>query len=140
MSWGFWDHPPAAPFLIHLGYALFPMEFGVRFFIVAASTLTILGIWRLTEPEDNPLFFTLVFSIFLVHIGGVMAAPDIPLLLFSVWFLVVYREYSGRDSWWLALGLGLLVTGMAYSKYHGAILLFFVLLQILSYFEGQASG
>ena len=128
LSWGFWDHPPAAPFLIHLGYALFPMEFGVRFFIVAASGLTIFGIWRFVEPEDNPLFFALVFSIFLVHIGGFMAAPDIPLLLFSVWFLIGYREYLNRDSWWSALGLGVLVAGMAYSKYHGAIFLFFVLL------------
>ena len=128
LSWGFWDHPPAAPFFIFLGYSLFSFELGVRLFIVAASGFTIWGIWRLVEPKDNRLFFALAFSVFLVHIGGFMAAPDIPLLLFSVWFLVVLKEYLTRDSWGLAAVLGVLVACMAYSKYHGAIFLFFALL------------
>ena len=131
MTWGFWDHPPAAPFLIYLGYTFLPTELGVRLFIVLASVLTIFGIWRITRPKDNLFFFALAFSVFLVHVGGFMAAPDIPLLLSSVWFLVVYREYLKRDSWGLAAGLGLLVACMAYSKYHGAIFLFFVLISNL---------
>ena len=131
MSWGFWDHPPAAPFLIWLGYGLFHSELGVRLFFTLASVLTIQGIWLLVKPADNRLFFALAFSVFLVHIGGFMAAPDIPLLLFSTWFLVAYREYAARDHWSTALALGLLVAGMAYSKYHGAIFLFFVMLSNL---------
>lgn len=128
LDWGLWDHPPFLPFLISLGYALIPNELGVRLFVILAGSLTILGIWRLTRPLDNRLFFALVFSVFLVHIGGFMAAPDIPLLTFSVWFLVLLRQYCNRDSWLAAIGLGFLVAGMAYSKYHGAVFLFFLLL------------
>ncbi|MCB9282460.1 MAG: glycosyltransferase family 39 protein [Lewinellaceae bacterium] len=138
LDWGFWDHPPAAPFLIWLGYGLIHSELGVRLFIVLASVLTLFGIWRLVRPADNRLFFALVFSIFIVHIGGFMAAPDIPLLLFSTWFLVAYREYIQHDRWSTAMILGLLVAGMAYSKYHGAIILFFVLLSNLKLLRRQS--
>jgi hypothetical protein len=128
LDWGFWDHPPAAPLLIFLGYELIPSELGVRLFITLASTATVYGLWRLVRPSDPRLFFALVFSIFLVHIGGFMAAPDIPLLLCTVWFLVWYREYLRHDHWLHAIGLGVLVAAMAYSKYHGAVFLFFALL------------
>jgi hypothetical protein len=128
IDWGFWDHPPAAPFLIFLGSAILPGELGVRLLVVAASALTIHGIWYLTRPADNRLFFALIFSVFLAHIGGFMAAPDIPLLLVAVWFLVLLREYLLRDRWTTAIALSVLVAGLAYSKYHGAIFLLFAFL------------
>lgn len=132
LEWGYWYHPPAAPFLIHLGYALSPGIWGARLFIVLASTATLYGVWRLVRPEDNHLFFALAFSVFVVHVGGFMAAPDIPLLLTTVWFLVLYRRYQETDSWAMAAGLGLFTAAMAYSKYHGAVLLLFLLLSNLS--------
>lgn len=132
LEWGYWYHPPAAPFLIHLGYALSPGIWGARLFIVLASTATLYGVWRLVKPEDNRLFFALSFSIFIVHVGGFMAAPDIPLLLTTVWFLVLFRRYQETDSWAVATGLGLVTAAMAYSKYHGAVLLIFLLLSNLS--------
>lgn len=128
LDWGFWDHPPAAALMIRAGYALSPGDWGVRLFTVLASTLTLYGVWRLVRPASNLLFFTLVFSILLVHIGGIMSAPDIPLLLTATWFLVLFREYQQNDKWKLAAGLALLAAAMAYSKYHGAIFLFFLFL------------
>ena len=128
LAWGFWFHPPAAAFFIFLGSSLLSGELGVRLFVVAASALTIHGIWYLTRPADKRLFFALMFSVFLAHIGGFMAAPDIPLLLVAVWFLVLLREYLLRDQWTTALGLSVLVAGLAYSKYHGAIFLLFAFL------------
>ena len=132
LDWGFWDHPPAAPLLIFLGYALIPNELGVRLFMVLASVLTIFLIYRLLRPADDRLFFLLVFSIFLIHIGGFMAAPDIPLLLATAAFFFAYRHYAGQDRWQTALLLGLIVAAMAYSKYHGAVILLFALLGNLS--------
>ena len=131
LEWGFWDHPPATPFLIHLGYSLFQNELGVRLFIVLASLFTIYFLWRIVDPKDHRLFFAMTFSIFLIHIGGFMAAPDISLLLFTAAFFFFYKSYAEKDSWKTALFLGLAVAGMAYGKYHGAIILFFALLSNL---------
>jgi 4-amino-4-deoxy-L-arabinose transferase-like glycosyltransferase len=128
LEWGFWDHPPAAPFLIFLGYEIFPNELGVRLFTVLSSLTTIYLIWDLIRPKDSLLFFGLLSSIFIFHIGGFMVAPDIPLILTTALFFWLYQRYADNDDWRIALLLGLVIAGMAYSKYHGAIVLFFTLL------------
>ncbi|MCB0705996.1 MAG: glycosyltransferase family 39 protein [Saprospiraceae bacterium] len=128
LAWGYWDHPPAAPVFIFLGTVLFPGEMGVRLFTVLASTATIYVLYRVVRPDQLPLFFSLLFSILLIHIGGFMASPDVFLLFFAALFLLVLRQYLKEDSWKTALLLGLLTTGLAYSKYHGAVFLLFLLI------------
>jgi hypothetical protein len=128
LEWGFWDHPPATPFLIFLGYSIIPNELGARLFISLASLVTVWLLWKIVRPDDNRLFFSIVFSIFIVHIGGFMAAPDITLVLFTALFFRFYQIYIKDDSWKIALALAVTVAAMAYSKYHGAIVLLFALL------------
>ncbi|MBR9921469.1 MAG: glycosyltransferase family 39 protein [Bacteroidetes bacterium] len=128
LAWGYWDHPPATPFLVWLGASVFPGELGVRFFIVLASTATVWFLYKLVRPKNLPLFFSLLFSMLLIHIGGFMAAPDITLVFFAAAFLPVLRSYLETDSVKTAILLAVLTAGLAYSKYHGAIFLLFLFL------------
>jgi hypothetical protein len=128
LDWGGWYHPPASPFFIHMGWLLLGGELGVRLFMVLLSTSTLYLLYLLARPKRPELFFGLAFSMFLMNVGGFMAAPDIPLVFFAALFLYLLHEYLKEDRWVLALGLGLVVAGMAYSKYHGAIFLLFALL------------
>jgi hypothetical protein len=128
LAWGYWDHPPATPFLIFLGSSILPGELGARLFIVLASTVTVYFLYRLVQPKDQRLFFAMIFSVFLLHVGGFMAAPDITLVFFASAFLLAYRRYLADANWKNALLLGVLTAGLAYSKYHGALFLLFLFL------------
>ena len=132
LDWGFFDHPPATPVMIALGDSLIHDELGVRMFFIIANILTLWALWKMTVVKDNALFFTLIFSCALLHVGGWLAAPDIPLLLFTSLFFLFLQQYLQKDSWQTALLLGLSVAGMAYSKYHGAVPLIFALIANLS--------
>ena len=134
LDWGYWDHPPMTPLLIKLSYALLPNELGVRLFMVAANTLTVWLLYDTVRPERPRLFFALLFSTFLVHIGW-MAAPDVSLLLFTAAFFWAYRRYANREGRWTprkewgwAALLGFIAACMAYSKYHGGLVVLCVLL------------
>lgn len=120
-DWGFFDHPPAAPLMIWLGTHLLPGELGVRIFVVLSSVATLYMLWKMTQVRDNLLFFSLIFSCLVLHIGGWIAAPDIPLLLFTSLFFLLWQSYLAKDSWITALLLALTVAAIAYSKYHGAL-------------------
>ena len=127
LAWGYWDHPPMTPLLVKLGFALIPNELGVRLFIVLANTATVWLLYDTVRPERIRLFFALLFSTFLVHIGW-MAAPDTSLLFFTAAFFWAYKRYAPTDSWaWAAL-LGFITACMAYSKYHGALVILCILM------------
>ncbi len=121
LDWGFFDHPPAAPLFIWLGSRCLPAELGVRLLMVLSGVITLGLVWKMAEVRDNRLFFSLVFSCLLLHIGGWMAAPDIPLLLFTALFFLLLKKYLDKDSLLTAIGLAIAIAAMGYSKYHGAI-------------------
>lgn len=128
LAWGYFDHPPAIGLLTHLGGSLFENELGVRFFIVLLSTATLWLIWKIIDSDDPALFFCLAFSAVIMHVGGFIAVPDIPLVFFTALFFYFFRQYLEKDSWLTALWLALAVAGMAYSKYNGALVVIFAML------------
>ena len=69
MEWGFFDHPPASPLLMAMGYALLENELGVRLFILLANTLAVWCIWKIVAPKNTLLFFALFFSCAMAHLG-----------------------------------------------------------------------
>ncbi len=127
LAWGYFDHPPASPVLIAMGYALFKNEFGVRLFIVLANALSIWCIWKMILPKNTMLFFAMMFSCIIAHFGF-MAAPDSSLLVTVSVFLVLLKYYLENDNWYYTLALTLAVAAIGYSKYHGIVVLFFALL------------
>lgn len=131
LAWGYFDHPAMVAVFSGVGYLLLENELGVRLLTILSSSLVLLLIWSLTDRKDWKVFIAIISSSFLVHVGGFMIAPDTPLLFFTALFYVLYKRYTERDSWILALGLGLCIAAMGNSKYPGAILVMAVFLSNL---------
>lgn len=131
LDWGYFDHPPFLAVLIKMGYTIFPNELGVRLFITLISTTTLWIIWKIIDDTDFKLFFLLAASTVIIHVGGFVAVPDIPLVFFSALFFLFFKHYLEKDDWWTVLGLTIATIGMAYSKYQGALVFFFAVLSSL---------
>jgi hypothetical protein len=131
MDWGYFDHPPMIAALIKAGYAIFHNELGVRFFILLLNTATIYFIQQLTCKKDDGLFYAVVMSIAVAQIGGILAAPDIPLLFFAVLYFWLYQRFLQKTDFKNSLLLGIGMACLLYSKYHGVLVIGFVLLSNL---------
>ncbi|RMG61121.1 MAG: hypothetical protein D6722_20105 [Bacteroidetes bacterium] len=125
MAWAYAEHAPMIAWMIRLGGYLLPGEAGVRLFPVLMGATTVGLLIRETAPAQRGLMTVLIGAGFLTHLGGFFAAPDAPMACFAVAFLVLWRRYLERDDWRLALLTGIAVAALLYSKYHGAMVLFF---------------
>lgn len=132
LSWGYFDHPPMVALMIKLGSLFVGGELGVRLIscMLHAGTLTLL--WQMVDLPGKrayvPHFFALVFSMTLMNAYGFFTLPDTPLLFFTALFLWIYRKFTAKKTTAVAIGLGLAMAGLMYSKYHAALIIFFVLL------------
>ncbi len=108
---GYFDHPPAIAWLIRAGTIfLGDTELGVRLVPVLAGVVS--AALLLPFARDPLRFALLVAGIPLYALGGVVATPDVPLLL--GWALALRGALSRQ---WLVLGLGIGVAGLG--KYTG---------------------
>lgn len=130
LQWGYYDHPPMVATLIKLGSHLFPGELGVRFFNVALSTAGLALFFSLLPEayKHKSKTYFVVLSAPLLHYLTFLVFPDGPLLFFSLLFLVVYKHFLQERTFKISVLLGLSIALMAYSKYHGALVLFFTVL------------
>jgi 4-amino-4-deoxy-L-arabinose transferase-like glycosyltransferase len=125
LSWVYAEHPPMIALWIRLGAGLLPGELGVRLLPLLFNALAIHLILRLFEPVARGWAGLMIASMVVAHVGGFFAAPDAPLAFFLALFFVLWRSYLAEDRLSTALLLGLVVAAMLYSKYHGAMILFF---------------
>ncbi len=136
-AWGYYDHPPMIAMLIGAGYSIFSNELGVRLFVVLSQIVTLLIVWQMTDNEKkqsprNVLLIVLIISVLpVLNIYGFLATPDSPLLLFTALFLLFYRRFLKDENWLNTLLLGIIMAGLMYSKYHGAIMLLLIILSNL---------
>jgi hypothetical protein len=128
IDWGYYDHPPMIALLIKGGTWLFPGELGVRFMIVIINTATLLVIQALLEKKNPLLFYGVLMSLAIAQVGGIIAAPDLPLMFFTAMFFLLYRRFIDSMSVANTALLGLNIALMLYSKYHGILIVFFTLL------------
>lgn len=127
-DWGYFDHPPMIAILIRSGYAIFNNESGVRLICVLLGILTLLITESLTERKNPFLFYTIVLSVGVLQIAGFLAVPDTPLLFFTALFFFTYRSFTKKISWQNALLLGIAITLLFYTKYHGLLIVLFTIL------------
>ena len=131
LAWGYFDHPPVTALLVWLGERLFGGELGVRFFFTVLQPLYLWILWRLIRPADASrrdagLFVVLASTTLMLQIYGFIAVPDGPLLMTSALFLLAFERFSERrPRAWLWMGVAMAL--MAYSKYHGALVVLFSL-------------
>lgn len=133
-DWGYFDHPPMIAVLIRSGYTIFHNELGVRLICAVLSTLTILIIELLTERKNPLLFYLIVLSIGILQIAGFLAVPDTPLLFFTAVFFYTYRRFVQKLNWQNSLLLGIAISLLFYTKYHGLLIVLFAFLSNLKLF------
>lgn len=131
LAWGYFDHPPMTALLIWLGEHLFGGELGVRFFFTVLQPLYLYILWRVIRPadasrHDAALYVVLSAATLMLQLYGFIAVPDGPLMMTAALFLLTFKWFSGRRPWaWLWMGAAMAL--MAYSKYHGALVVLFAL-------------
>jgi 4-amino-4-deoxy-L-arabinose transferase-like glycosyltransferase len=125
---GYLDHPPMIAFFIRAGTLLVGENaLGIRLLgpigLAVASLMLADGANRLFPAQRPGAWAAALFNATLiVGVGGILATPDTPLLVFwcaALWALTrVHADGDGR--WWLAFGL---FCGLALlSKYTAALL------------------
>lgn len=67
----------------------------------------------------------------ILQLYGFIAVPDGPLMLFTALFLWSYKHFTERSNWLAVLFIAVSLAGLAYSKYHGALVLLFTVLSNL---------
>lgn len=127
LQWGYYDHPPLLAVLIKAGGYLFGGAFGVRFFNAVLSTSGLYLFFTLLPDaiKRSRKTYLVLLAAPLLHYLTFLVFPDGPLLFFSLLFLVVYKNFLSKQTAANALLLGLSLALMAYSKYHGALVLLF---------------
>ena len=134
-AWGYFDHPPMVAWMIALGSLLFKAELGTRLVACLMGIGTLALLWSMIDhpkkKEFIPQISVWLLSIVLLHAYGFLSLPDTPLIFFTALFLWVYRKFLGSPGVLTALGLGLTMAALMYSKYHGALVILFVLLSNL---------
>ena len=132
MAWGYFDHPPMVALLIKISSFLAPGELGVRAMGAVLSAALYWVLWALIDhPKKKEYiihFFVLVFSMTLIHAYGFFTLPDTPLLFFTALFLYIYKKFLVQPSYALAIGMGVVMACLMYSKYHAVLVILFVLL------------
>jgi hypothetical protein len=137
IDWGYFDHPPMIAALIKAGYAIFPNELGVRLFVLILNSATIFFVHQLTYKKDDLLFYAVATSVAVAQIGGFIAVPDTPLLFFVVLYFWLYQRFLQNNNITNAILLGVCMACMLYSKYHGVLVIGFVLLSNLKLFANK---
>ena len=130
LEWGYYDHPPMLALLVTIGTNIFPGELGVRLLNVLFSTAGLIILFRMIpeDPKLHRLAYLFILSIPLLNYLSILIFPDGPLLFFSLLFLYGYRRFLEREDVSAILLMGVAMGLMAYSKYHGALVVFFTIL------------
>ncbi len=140
LAWGYFDHPPMIAFLIFLGDSIMHNELGVRLFSILLSTLTIALIMNELNEKKDLFFlslFILSFPLVHTHIGGFMALPDTPLILFTLLFYLGYKKFIENPNLKMSLLLALIAAAMIYSKYHAFVALGLIVLSNLKLLKNK---
>ena len=131
LAWGYFDHPPVTALLVWAGERLFGGELGVRFFFTVLQPLYLWILWRLIRPayagrRVAALFVVVSAATLMLQLYGFIAVPDGPLMFTTALFLLTFKWFSeNRRRAWLWMGIAMAL--MAYSKYHGALVVLFAL-------------
>ena len=130
LDWGYFDHPPIVALFIKAGESIFHHPLSLRLMTVLSNSLAIYMLWLIVKKYgvQIKLFIILVSAVLIFHVYSFITTPDVPLFFFSVLFLYVYQIYIKEDKLKWALALGIICAGLMLSKYHGILLIFFVLL------------
>lgn len=135
LNWGYFDHPPMVAAWIAFGQLFFEKALGIRFLSVLSYIGTVFLIWKMIDHPNKDkhlkLFFLIVFGLVMFNIYGFFMVPDTPLIFFAALFLYAYKNFLKAENWFATLLMGFSMAGLMYSKYHGLLLIVFIVLSNL---------
>jgi len=133
LQWGYFDHPPMVTLFIRLGESLGHGPFFTRLGTILLSTFSIPLIYKgLPDHLQKIRWFILVYAATLVlNVYAFITTPDAALFFFAALFFLKYKHFLNNRNFSNSLGLAIAITGMFYSKYHGILLVGFVVLSNL---------
>lgn len=134
LDWGYFDHPPMIALWVKLGFSVFQNELGVRLISVLAGGISYLVLADLLEIKTKKqlfLYSSLFYSMVLFTAFGFIATPDSPLLFFGILYFYFLKQFLQNITWKNSLILGLVMSLLLYSKYHGILLITFSLLPLI---------
>lgn len=139
LAWGYFDHPPMTALLVWLGHFL-GGELGVRLFFTVLQPIYLWVLWRIIRPErptvrDANLFVLVASAMPILQLYGFIAVPDGPLMLFTALYLLLFKRFTEKGRWSDALWMGVTIAALAYSKYHGALVVLFTVLSQIKIFK-----
>jgi hypothetical protein len=129
-QWGYFDHPPMIAWFIMIGQNILGGNLGLRLLTVLSNGLALVFIWRMVKHYrfDALLFWSIVYSVLLIHPYGFVATPDAPLFFFAALYFYILRKYFQNEKFAQIIGLAFSLALMGYSKYHGFLILGFTVL------------
>ena len=132
LAFGYFDHPPMVALWAAIGNLLAPGELGLRMLSAISFSAVLWLLWSIIDVKEKwqhvLLYFTLVVSMVFWQVFGFIMTPDTPLLFFSALFLLAYKRFLQEDSLLNTAFLGFCMAAMLYSKYHGILIIVFVVL------------
>lgn len=132
LDWGYFDHPPMVALMIAIGNSILPGTIGIRLLTILLSLLTYYIIWLLIPEESRKqkasvlIFLLLILSNPLLNVYSFITTPDVPLIFFTALFFFVIRKFESTKNLVNALLLGLVMSTLIYSKYHGLLVILVV--------------
>lgn len=130
-AWGYFDHPPGVAVMIALSSFLGKTELAVRLVNILLMTGGLTIIYAIVKPKNVFIFCLTIFSFLTFHLSGFVALPDTPFFFFALLFILAYREFLKGDEWYRYALLGSTAALMLYCKYHGVLVILFVVLSNL---------
>ncbi len=135
LAFGYFDHPPMVALWAFLGKLIVEGELGLRLLSTISFSLMIWIIWTMIDFKEKwrfvLLFFLIVVSLTFWQVFGFIITPDTPLLLFTSLFLLSYKRFLDKESVGNIFLLGFSMAAMLYSKYHGILVIGFVVISNL---------
>ena len=135
LAFGYFDHPPMVALWAFIGNLVVDGELGLRLLSTISFCLMIWIIWTMIDFKEKwrfvLLFFLIVVSLTFWQVFGFIITPDAPLLLFTSLFLLAYKRFLDKESVGNIVLLGFSMAAMLYSKYHGVLVIGFVVISHL---------
>ncbi|MGJ7031815.1 ArnT family glycosyltransferase [Niabella hirudinis] len=133
LQWGYFDHPPMVTLFIRLGELLGHGPFFTRLGTILLSTCSIALVYKgLPGYLQKIKWFILLYASTLVlNVYAFITTPDAALFFFAALFFSRYKCFLNQKNLINSLWLAIAITGMFYSKYHGILLVGFVVLSNL---------
>lgn len=132
LAFGYFDHPPMVAVWAAIGQFFFEGELGLRLLSSVSFCLMLWVIWSMIDLKNKSkyvwLFFLVVISLTFWQAFGFIMTPDTPLLLFTALFLLAYKRFLESESLINISFLGFSMAAMLYSKYHGILVIGFVVM------------